>query len=150
MHGDRLVSSSQDLTPDPAAAATTRRNVLLLCLSFAAFGTVWGAFQAVTAELQLDFGFAESRLGLLLLLPPLFGVPAALAGSRIVARFGSQMLIAVGAAVVTAGLLAARRGEAASATPWIAMAHHRRRRGHGRRRGADGRRAASRPPAARR
>ncbi len=94
--------------------------MLLLCLSFAAFGTVWGAFQAVTAELQLDFGFDESRLGLLLLLPPLFGVPAALAGSRIVARFGSQMLIAVGAAVVTGGLLLLAAGSG-SATPWIAM-----------------------------
>ena len=67
-----------------------RRNVLLLCVSFAAFGTVWGAFQAVTAELQHDYGFSESQLGLLLLLTPLFGVPAALSGARIVARFGSR------------------------------------------------------------
>ncbi len=74
-----------------------RRNVLLLCLSFAAFGTVWGAFQAVTAELQHDYGFSESQLGLLLLLTPLFGVPAALSGARIVARFGSKLLLAVGA-----------------------------------------------------
>lgn len=98
-----------------------RRNVLLLCLSFAAFGTVWGAFQAVTAELQRDYGFTASQLGLLLLLPPLFGVPSALSGSRIVARFGSRVLLALGSSIVTAGLLVLALGDG-SATPWIAMA----------------------------
>ena len=43
--------------------------------------------------MQHDYGMTESRLGLLLLLPPLFGVPAALSGSRLVARFGSQVLL---------------------------------------------------------
>ncbi len=97
------------------------RNVVLLCLSFAAFGTVWGAFQAVIAELQHDYGFSESQLGLLLLLPPLFGVPAALSGSRIVARFGSRVLLVLGSSIVTTGLLVLALGDG-SATPWIAMA----------------------------
>jgi MFS family permease len=63
----------------------------------------------------------ESRLGLLLLLPPLFGVPAALSGSRIVARFGSPTLLVVGSAIVAAGL-AVLAGADGTATPWIAMA----------------------------
>ena len=95
--------------------------MLLLCLSFAAFGTVWGAFQAVTAELQHDHGFSESQLGLLLLLPPLFGVPAALSGSRIVARFGSRALLALGAVISAAALFLLALVDG-SATPWIAMA----------------------------
>lgn len=97
------------------------RNVPLLCLAFASFGTVWGAAQAVTAELQRDYGFNEARLGFLLVLPPLLGVPAALAGSRIVARFGSRPLIAAGGAVLAVGLLVLAAGVDA-ATPWIAMA----------------------------
>ena len=97
------------------------RNVLLLCLSFAAFGTVWGAFQGVTAEMQHDYGFSESQLGLLLLMPPLFGVPAALSGSRIVARFGSPVLLALGSTIVTVGLFVLALAEGAAA-PWIAMA----------------------------
>lgn len=97
------------------------RTVLLLCLSFAAFGTVWGALQAVTAELQHDHGFTTAQLGLLLLLPPLFGVPSALSGSRVVARFGSRVLLALGSSIVTAGMLVLALGDGA-ATPWIAMA----------------------------
>ena len=96
-------------------------NVVLLCLAFAAFGTVWGAQQAVVAELQHDYGLNESQLGFLLLLAPLFGIPAALSGQRLVARFGSQVLLVVGAVIVAVGLvvLAVADGTAA---PWIAMA----------------------------
>ena len=96
-------------------------NVVLLCLAFAAFGTVWGSQQAVFAELQRDYGLSESQLGLMLLLPPLFGVPSALSGSRLVARFGSRLLLFVGAAIVSGGLLVLALGEGAAA-PWIAMA----------------------------
>ena len=76
------------------------RNFLLLSLAFAAFGTIWGAQQAVFAELQRDYGFDESTLGLLLLLPPLCGVPTALGASRILQRIGPPTLLGFGATVV--------------------------------------------------
>lgn len=97
------------------------RSVLLLCLAFASFGTVWGSQQAVIAELGRDFGFDESQLGLLLLLPPLFGVPSALFGSRLVARFGSQKLIGLGAVIVAASLIVLAAGHG-DLIPWVTMA----------------------------
>jgi MFS family permease len=96
------------------------RNFLLLSLAFASFGTVWGAQQAVFAELQRDYGFDESTLGLLLLLPPLCGVPMALGGSRILTRISSPMLLGCGALVVTVGQLILALGHGRVA-PWIAM-----------------------------
>jgi MFS family permease len=98
-----------------------RRNLVLLSLTFAAFGTIWGAQQAVFAELQRDYGFDESTLGLLLLLPPLIGVPVALTASRILARTGPATLLGCGAVLATVGQLTLALGDGRAA-PWIAMA----------------------------
>ncbi len=98
-----------------------RRNLLLLSLAFASFGTIWGAQQAVFAELQRDYGFDESTLGLLLLLPPLIGVPVALTASRILTRIGPPTLLGCGAVVVTVGQLTLALADGRAA-PWIAMA----------------------------
>ena len=97
------------------------RNLVLLSLAFASFGTIWGAQQAVFAELQRDYGFDESTLGLLLLLPPLVGVPVALAASRILTRIGPATLLGGGAVVVTLGQLTLALADGRAA-PWIAMA----------------------------
>jgi MFS family permease len=97
-----------------------RRNLVLLSLAFASFGTIWGAQQAVFAELQRDYGFDESTLGLLLLLPPLIGVPVALAASRILTRIGPATLLGCGAVVVTVGQLTLALGDGRAA-PWVAM-----------------------------
>jgi MFS family permease len=96
------------------------RNFLLLSLAFASFGTIWGAQQAVLAELQRDYGFDESTLGLLLLLPPLVGTPAALGAARILTRISPPTLLGLGAVIVTAGQLILALGHGRLA-PWIAM-----------------------------
>jgi MFS family permease len=103
-----------------SVSAARRRNLVVLSLAFASFGTVWGAQQAVFAELQRDYGLAESTLGLLLLLPPLCGAPAALHASRVIARVGSPMLLVLGATVTTAGQLILAFAHARPA-PWLAM-----------------------------
>ena len=92
----------------------------MLSLAFASFGTIWGAQQAVFAELQRDYGFDEATLGLLLLLPPLCGVPMALGAARILQWIGPPTLLGVGAVVVTAGQLILAFGEG-DVAPWVAM-----------------------------
>jgi MFS family permease len=77
----------------------------LLPFAFAAFGVMWGAWQAVLPDLAREHGLTSGPLGAILTAGFAVSLPAMLGTGRLVDRFGAGWGMAVPATAMAAGLL---------------------------------------------
>lgn len=81
-----------------------RPSPILLPVAFAAFGVVWGAWQAVLPDLATAYGLSTGPLGVMLTAAFAVSLPAMLAAGRFVDRYGTSRGMALPAAVMALGL----------------------------------------------
>jgi MFS family permease len=77
-----------------------------LPMAFAAFGVVWGAWQAALFDLAAHYGLSSGPLGLMLTAGFVLSLPAMLGAGRVLDRLGAGATIAMTAAVMAVGLAA--------------------------------------------
>ena len=77
----------------------------MLPLAFAAFGVLWGAWQAVLPDLAGHYGLSTGPLGAILTAGFAVALPAMLGTGRLIDRFGTAPGIALPAVVMALGLL---------------------------------------------
>lgn len=76
-----------------------------LPLAFAAFGVVWGAWQAALFDLATHYGLSSGPLGAILTAGFALSLPTMLGAGRLLDRVGAGAAIAVTAGAMAAGLL---------------------------------------------
>jgi MFS family permease len=76
-----------------------------LLIAFAAFGFVWGGWQAVLPDLARHYGLGTGALGLMLSLGFAVSLPAMLVTGRLVDRLGLGIATAITAGAMVVGLL---------------------------------------------
>lgn len=82
-----------------------RRTAWLLPFAFAAFGVMWGAWQAVLPDLARHHGLSSGPLGAILTLGFAVSLPAMLGTGRLVDRLGAGWGMAIPAVAMGLGLL---------------------------------------------
>ena len=81
-----------------------RPTAWLLPIAFAAFGVMWGAWQAVLPDLARHHGLSSGPLGVILTIGFAVSLPAMLGTGRLVDRLGAGWGMAITAAAMAAGL----------------------------------------------
>jgi hypothetical protein len=82
------------------------RPIAVLPLAFAAFGVVWGAWQAVLPDLARHHGLSSGPLGLMLTLGFAASLPAMIVTGRALDRFGAGWGIGLPAVAIVVALAA--------------------------------------------
>lgn len=78
---------------------------LVLPLAFAAFGVLWGAWQAVLPDLADHYGLSTGPLGAILTAGFAVSLPAMIGTGRLIDRFGAALGMALPAVVMALGLV---------------------------------------------
>jgi hypothetical protein len=77
---------------------------MLLPVAFAAFGILWGAWQAVLPDLARHFGLGSGPLGTMLSVGFVAALPAMLVTGRVLDRVGTRWAVAIPAVAMAAAL----------------------------------------------